>query len=810
MDMKFIHLSNSQYIDFFKDAPLLSGVPYEVVDCIENQYFDMDIFVINLNYKDENIYRSQNYGIQVLKLLRLKNYNQHCIVYSFLSKEQLLEINAHNLILHSQGITFVQLPFDFTKLDFEQLKTKVAPNDLSAYFEAESILPDNRHFFANWWGVWQLWQVQKAAENIAGVEKSDQIAKKFGNAYKEMSSYQGLLARYLKGHRYNDIAQKLKEKENERRNYIDIEINNRSKIDDAINELTAQIEEKDKELRILKNLLEEIKKQTEEIQKQPIKKFLTSLLRWFNSEIKTNNIVVENVTKIEKQIELSREKIKRHTDLIELIGEINKEKERIYEGIRAQNRELNRLIEQQQSSRSHLSYNTIKSQLQIQKPSIVYVDDQANEGWAFIFKRIIYGDGADSSSFNVIVPNKSDDDEQIAKEIYSRVKEQKAKLLILDLRLKGEVGTITDPSKISGINVLKYLNKMYLPCPILITTASNKAWTYNEAFKFGATAFWIKEGLDQECKINDAIDNYFAFIDLVYILYNDLNINILYGKLLPKTVDIMEAKSLFWWETKFWKNPKGMNFKKTEAGNRGKIVSIILNTITIYRNFITTRIKEGNTLTLNQNEVTAIISSLHSVIEHIYAIEIDNKKNTPISEAIRILTSDKNLKNILDIRNKAMHNSSIDQEKMIKYASEVLNFLQNGEYEYYDESDRCTKNNIKSESQSECGDDVDKQYTDIVENKNEPERGKEYRTIIKSIHNDKVHIYLKNPGLNLKNQRTDIMLHVDNIAEGKEHLVEWKETACSEMEVLFNLRIKQGENKQDENYYAYNAKIIKS
>jgi len=199
---KIVHISDDHYIGPIKENAILLcwGTPEELIVDIEQNYFKASMFVINVNYKykERQVYRYQNPGIEVLKLLRLKNYRQHCILYSFFPRDYFVEKNPKNIILYSSGVSFIQLPQNFSKWDekfFENKAKFKAPEDISAYYRAESKLPDNHHFFANWWGVWQLWQIQRAVENLAGDEEADKIAQNFGKAYKEMNSYQGLLSR---------------------------------------------------------------------------------------------------------------------------------------------------------------------------------------------------------------------------------------------------------------------------------------------------------------------------------------------------------------------------------------------------------------------------------------------------------------------------------------------------------------------------------------------------------------------------------------------------------------------------------------
>jgi len=66
----------------------------------------------------------------------------------------------------------------------------------------------------------------------------------------------------------------------------------------------------------------------------------------------------------------------------------------------------------------------------------------------------------------------------------------------LDLRLFGETGNYPIQD-VSGFKVLDIiLSSSRKRCPVLITSASNKIWSYKEAISRGADAYWVKQGLD--------------------------------------------------------------------------------------------------------------------------------------------------------------------------------------------------------------------------------------------------------------------------------------------------------------------------
>ena len=185
-----------------------------------------DLFLIYLDYIPQEEgkavgLRTNHHGIEVLKRLRLKHYRQHCVVFSFLSREDFILQNPCHLVLYSAGITYKQLPFDFLTEDFSILEAPVeAPLDLSAYFKAENMLPDNRHFFANWWGVYCLWQLHKAIESIylSEGENSSLVTETdrdffsgMKKIWEEMNTLRGQIAQYLNPIDKKDILFELQE-----------------------------------------------------------------------------------------------------------------------------------------------------------------------------------------------------------------------------------------------------------------------------------------------------------------------------------------------------------------------------------------------------------------------------------------------------------------------------------------------------------------------------------------------------------------------------------------------------------------------
>lgn len=568
----------------------LKDTPQAIIEQIENTKVNPeDLFLIYLDYIPQEEgkavgLRTNHRGIEVLKRLRLKHYRQHCVVFSFLSREDFILQNPCHLVLYSAGITYKQLPFDFRKEDFSILEAPVeAPSDLSAYFKAENMLPDNRHFFANWWGVYCLWQLHKAIESIYLFEGENsslvtETDRDFFSGMKkiweEMNTLRGQIAQYLNPIDKKDILFELQEfdKLEKNRDKLLQEIDSESSItEEELIEL-AEIREKlenflkklgnktiyDLDIQIeYKNILNEYYYNLKEGVLGRINgKFLSATERL----IYEINNKIEEITTKDDQINKNKELIEEKNKLDRSIEEIRKE---IKENIEGCN------IQRSKKSISDI-ISDIRKSFQEVPPKIIYVDDQAQEGWAKIFQRMIYG--GESDNFAVIVPHKEEDEKEIVQRILNEEKRLKENtnqivLLILDLRLKQEKGELPIED-ISGIKVLKELKKEKFSCPILITTASNKWKSYKEINRLGALAYWQKKGLDEQNDTKSLLENYFSFLKLIYVLCKDKTIAFLYNNFTSMIRELGENKEVYWWETAFWRNAeKTINSKSIKIKN---------------------------------------------------------------------------------------------------------------------------------------------------------------------------------------------------------------------------------------------------
>jgi CheY-like chemotaxis protein len=691
----------------------ICDTPEALAKMVFETYPQITLFIINVNYKTENVLRSQNAGINLLKYLRLYNLRQHCVLYSFLSREQVMVQDPKNLIIFSEGVTFVRLPQDLSNLDFERLVKKTAPDDLSAYFKAESRLPDDRHFTANWWGVLQLWKVQKAVEKITSKDDIPDIENLIMGSLKEMNSYQGLMARYLKKTDTSDIEHHLKELSVQKKEKF---INDNRLIKDVQGEiefLSEQETEYEIQLSILKETLAESK---------------TGFFRKLLSQISSYpEAIRKEIVEIQNYKSLVEGRVFDDQDYISLTKKIENEQNNIYALQREINQEINSkvtLLENKKKfSTDGFLLEEIRKDFERKEPEILYVDDQANDGWAAIFQRIIYG--RESDSFSVLQPSEKDTIDDISQKIQELVSKKRAKLLILDLRLHGEKGSFTDVSKISGFMVLTKLVNAKMSCPILITTASNKIWSYKETYKSGASAYWIKEGLDERIDIETSVDNYLRLIDIVNLLCFSDEFMFLYEDFQHKITALANKDSVFWWESKFW-GDKILTYPKTRVTSKDEILECLDQAYQLFQDYLMLKIQNLDTAKLNTNISSLIVMQCARILEIIHSID-DQRTGAVLSAKIQDQLGDDffyHWSKMLSIRNGGAHYFNVNFNKLKTFVLLLFEYLN-----------------------TEISNDF------IVENEKfvlkEPINGEVYDSIILSKHRDYETYYLKNPELNL-------------------------------------------------------------
>lgn len=642
--------------------PLLSGNPEEVVLQIQERFPNAHLFIIDLDddkeqssdfnflpdlseaieeepeEATEESYR--NAGLRVLKLLRLKSYLQHCILYSRRKREEWLAEDPRNSIIAAAGATFVYLGEPLPIIEYERLHRQLAPRDMTAYFVAEIRDIEDNNVFANSWGVWKLWEVQRAVENITS-QKTEAIERSFGNAYRLMNTYSGLLARYLHGSPYEDINKSLNEK---------------------------------------LVLYGELLKQEAEVSKQhqaetlAIETLRASLEQW--STLRDINPSVLEAT--QQTLAALEKSVERSSAILAKCQAIKVEKN----SISARKYSMNMRLSKELNRSSDNTFAEMRKRLNSKKPRIVFVDDLAYEGWAQILQRIVYN-REESSDFHVIVPDSELDYKQLAQQIQAKVKEVEADLLILDLRLQGEYGLASTLENASGMQVLSELSEQ-LACPILVATTAEKMVNYRELLSWGATASWTKQGLNDRHDNEYTVSNYVALVQAIHTLCFNETITFCYQEFLPAIQSLEEAyrkhDKLWWEERDSWGTMVGYE----HIFPRMSEVLNILNTAYGHmRELIGSTIISGTMDELSENDNSLIATGVFQAIEHLYNVKpIESGGDDFIAMHKRVagltpqISTNKLVSNILIPRNNAIHTGRITSKELEKFIVATFDFLE--------------------------------------------------------------------------------------------------------------------------------------
>lgn len=656
--MKLVHISQfRETCPWLEDPsiPSLSGHPEDIIRRIQSEYSSSQLFIIDLDDNQEE--RVPDFGldtaipdeepaepshwpgarIRVLKLLRLKAYMQHCIVYSRRTREELLLEDPRNTILGSPGVTFVTLTDEPPTLDYERLHRQIAPRDLSAYFVAEGGRGERGHSLANSWGVWKLWEVQRAVDQITS-QRTEEIERSFGKAYEQMNTYEGLLARYLKGNPYEDINKSLNEKMLLWGELLEQE-----------QSVQAQYEAEMKAIDTLRQ----------------------SLTHWSAREVSPSEFEAARV--VIKTLEGSVDRAKAILAKCQAIKlERNSISARKYTMNMRLSRELNRL--------SDNTFAGMRKRLLASPPKIVFVDEHALDGWSQILQRIIYG-REHSDHFHAIVPTEGQDYKELASLIEERVIEMDADLLILDLRLQGEYGLASALENAAGMQVLSELSER-LACPILIASTTEKMINYRELLSWGATASWTKQGLDDRNDVEYTVSNYVSLVQTIHTLCFNESIRFCYKEFLPMIQDLEMAKPHeLWWESSYvWHTMVGYRHLRPE---RTKLLQLLNTAYGHMRELIGSTVISGAAEELSESDNSLIVTGIFQAMEYLYnvdSIERGEEEFVHLVQRIKGLTPEvsvqKLYRTIIEPRNTAIHEGRISRVRLEQFVRHFFDFLE--------------------------------------------------------------------------------------------------------------------------------------
>lgn len=148
---------------------------------------------------------------------------------------------------------------------------------------------------------------------------------------------------------------------------------------------------------------------------------------------------------------------------------------------------------------------------------VVHLDDEP--GWQEIVKNALEDDFITSVTNRVQVktpplPVNVVDRGWLEREL-SLGTDNEPDLLLLDLRMRGSAEANTPAEQTSGAQVARIVRELSPGLPIILMTASNKAWTFEAAMKLGIDGYWMKEGVGEHLPPATSVENYRKLLQLV-------------------------------------------------------------------------------------------------------------------------------------------------------------------------------------------------------------------------------------------------------------------------------------------------------
>lgn len=153
-----------------------------------------------------------------------------------------------------------------------------------------------------------------------------------------------------------------------------------------------------------------------------------------------------------------------------------------------------------------------------------------------------------------------------------------ASLLLLDLRLLGNKESRTAVEEMSGVRIVRIVRRLNPGLPIILMTASNKAYSYEAAMKAGVDGYWMKEGVGEHAPQGGSCINY---LQLLLLISKVLGPKYQFLRLLSEEASSFEdTNKTFWWESYCW--PDGT----TTTADKATLVRFLDGIVILLRDYL--------------------------------------------------------------------------------------------------------------------------------------------------------------------------------------------------------------------------------
>lgn len=684
---KQIHIST---IDDTSHKRLLYDVAIEIKKKINDNEHAVIFVDQYLSCADEDFeWLEKNAGIALIKFLRMMGVHHHIVLISPFTEAELLRQNPENYIVSSKGVSLKKYLDEISEWplsSFNYLSADKFSGLLKPYLSIDFELPeDNRHDWANWWGIDRLWNIHRVVEKEKYGFTERWNLKEYPDSLKDkIKQLKNSKALFLYAHRDKIIANRLIQFNEEIESLKKTLQTYISARDNYIKEkelIKSLLRDKNYEIRNLEKRISYIEFRLPglnglssffyEIKSECIKKIvqLSDQIRDFEIRLMEEYGLNENIRGLNCRITNVDE------ELMEFKNLLIQEEERYLNILKFQIDVLDEEINRQQSRISSLSLYTIRKQLQEKSPKIIYIDDQADEGWSNIFQQIVYNK-EEENLFKVIQSEMevNIDTDYFYATVSPLIEKHNPDLILLDLRLHKESGIRLEVENLTGAILLKEIKRHYPGLPVLMTTASNKSWSYEELLRIGCDAFWTKEGVDTGMTELDSIRNYLRFAELCLVLIGD---DYCCLKEYFENVKRLEEKGKnqkHWWQQEDRFKKDRLNEVEPDI-----IYSILKDTAIIFREYLKSKIIRQSDLTIFNGWFYAslIIQNLGKIIEKLHY------SGAEVSIVIMNYREDFCGKQLFLKRHEASHielTKKLTEGDAKNFMNEILEYLNNKEY----------------------------------------------------------------------------------------------------------------------------------
>lgn len=483
--------------------------------------------------------RSSRYpGIELLTWLRLKHkHNAPILLVGFQTAEDILAKHPEHLIMLAPGNRYERLPINagsenhlrnWLAKDTNLTKENIEEN-YKTYLVSSFDITRYRHRMANIFGLKVLWDIHACADKS--------FKKPYPPVLKSaLESIHSWIAGTIMG-------------------------NDREKVEKAVIAYADAIRGELQQAKERLNTIVEKLKDTNRVERE-----WDEIISNAQTTIDQIKAGIEHVNDPVERIDWQRKVDKENADIAFALAERSKVKEQSKEQS-IQRDELHRVVVSA-SDRLQGSEHTIpqvkearggNERASERRPRILHIDDEKDKGWECLVKHLVYGDEKQADKSGYTAPDTTavlgGNNELLSKRVqglFDALKLDDIDLVLLDMRLYPPIdATCRDPRELSGSQLLAKIREKHLSVPVVITSASNKIWSYRTMMELGADEFWLKEGWDYDWALEDSIKNYVRLRELALNVMHPLVQSL---RALERVYHSVTMADRPWWKDGIWRS----------------------------------------------------------------------------------------------------------------------------------------------------------------------------------------------------------------------------------------------------------------